>query len=62
MFIAFSQATLLESSLESTSRATPSFADIMVFSLLIEDDSPFICFSNRISKYAETATANHTNR
>ena len=59
----FSQATLWESSLElSVSIATPSLADIMVFSLLIDEDKLAICFSKRISKYAATAIAKHTNR
>ena len=51
MFTAFSQATLLESSLDpAASITTPSLVDIIVFSLLIEPDSELICFSKRMSK------------
>ena len=58
MFIAFSHATLLESSLDpAASITTPSFVDIMVLSLLIDVDKLLICFSKRISKYAATAIA-----
>ena len=59
MFIAFSHTTLLESSLEvSASITILGFVDIMVLSLLIEDDRLFLFVSlSLIRKYTETATA-----
>jgi hypothetical protein len=51
------KVTLLDSSLELfASIATPSFAEIMILSLLMDADKLTICFSKRISRYADTAT------
>ena len=56
MFIAFIHATFCDSSSEiALSITTLNFADICMFSLLMEVDELVICFSKRTCKYADIA-------
>ena len=52
----FPYEIFLESPPKSFSITTPSLIEIMALSLLIEPTRELICFSKRISRYADAAT------